>query len=44
MNEGGEPMKQPNTAVGNWRDWMVPPLLVPVFLAAAAVLYGFLRS
>jgi hypothetical protein len=30
--------------VGDWRDWMVPPLLVPTFLAAAALAYGLMRS
>lgn len=23
--------------------WMVPPVLVPIFLAALAILYGWLR-
>jgi hypothetical protein len=25
-------------------DWMVPPLLVPLFLAVLALVYGWLRT
>lgn len=25
-------------------DWMVPPVLVPLFLAALALVYGWLRT
>lgn len=43
-NEGVEMTKQPGREVRDWRDWMVPPFLVPIFLAAAALVYGLLRS
>jgi hypothetical protein len=27
-----------------WRDWLVPPVLFPLFLAAMVVAYALLRS
>ena len=27
-----------------WKDWLVPPVLFPLFLAAMIVVYAFLRT
>ena len=27
-----------------WKDWLVPPVLFPLFLAALVVAYALLRS